>query len=184
MTEHSRVGSLIVLVLAVRGAARRYRRRSSASCRATALGRCRRRRATGSSTTCRSTRPSRSRRRDSTRARGVVLDRLEAAAERGNWRDLRRRDASRVRHALARPRRPATRACSSSMPSGTRNRAGGRSSTSRGRRRSSTPTRPVGRSFSSARCGAHGTARSGRRRPGRSCAGTRTSSASRGRSAA
>ena len=40
-----------------------------------------------------------------------------------------------------------------------------RSSTSRGRRRSSTRTRPAGRSSSSARCGARATARSGRRRP-------------------
>ena len=78
---------------------------------------------------------------------------------------------------------PATAASSSSTPSATNSRAAGRSSTSRARRRSSTRMRQATRSSSSARCGARGTERSGRRLPARSCAGTPTSCASRERSA-
>ena len=95
--------SAAVLVLGSRAGAYRLRpRRSSASSRATAARRFRRRRVTGSSATYRSTPPCRLRRRDSERARGRCSMGSCAAAERGSWRDVRAAAPSGLRH--SRPR--------------------------------------------------------------------------------
>ena len=133
---------------------------------------------TGSSSTCSSTR-SCSWRRPRQRARaGTCSPSSSPPPSSGRWRDVRaaRRARATTRGPLL--ARRATARCATSTRSAPRSHAGGRSSTSRGRRRSSTRTRPDGRSSSSARCGARETASAARPPPGRSCAGTRTSSAS------
>ena len=158
------------------------RPRSSASSRATALGRFRPQPVTASSSHLRAVPGRSASRRPRQRARARLI--LTPPGRRCEARELARRATLPGEPATTRDTRPAREAATgrsfffhAERHEEPRGRIDLRLRTAEGadlRERAGPPTRS-----SSAPCGARATARLGRRRPARSCAGTRTSSARR-----